>query len=167
MHETLNTKNRGMLLESIINKSIYFYNIHKIAFIEKKSIPYKFSKKPTKISDQITQQNIFLLKSTVDYIGCYQGKYVCFEAKSSNSDRIEKGSIIDHQLNFLIEIQNIGGIAYYIFMFTNDLEFYLVDPKLIDKLTKSNKAINKKIIKKYSKKMELTFPGILDFLSYI
>ncbi|CAL59249.1 Pseudogene of RecU (N terminal part) [Mycoplasmopsis agalactiae PG2] len=74
-------KNRGMLLETIINQTIDYYTYNHIAFIEKKGLPIKFSN-ITNSENKLLLSNAFVYKkSTVDYIGCYKGRFLAFESQ--------------------------------------------------------------------------------------
>jgi recombination protein U len=83
---------------------------------------------PTKIdkeSRQITQA-YFEQKSTVDYIGAVQGIPVCFDAKECASDTYQLNHIHEHQMKFMEQFEQQGGVAFILLFYTKrDLFYYL------------------------------------------
>nr|WP_318034171.1 Holliday junction resolvase RecU [Mycoplasmopsis bovis] len=111
--------------------------------------------------------NAFVYKrSTVDYIGCYKGRFIAFEAKSTNESFLASGNIKEHQKNYLKEIDKNGGIAFLIVFFGLYDEFYLLMYSDFMKIESKNQY-RYEWIKKIGKRIPLTFPGIIDFLPYI
>ncbi|MBZ4203878.1 Holliday junction resolvase RecU [Mycoplasma tauri] len=158
-------KNRGMLLETIINQTISYYENNNIAFIEKKGLPIKFSKLNAQDNKLYAKDAFIYKKSTVDYTGCYKGRFLAFEAKSTNESFLPKNNIREHQKNYLLKIMQNGGLAFFIIMFTMYDEFYLV---MYDKLMKhAGETYTYELIKKIGKNIPLSFPGIVDFLPEI
>ena len=65
-------------------------------------------------------------KSTVDYIGAVQGIPVCFDAKECAVDTFSLQNIHDHQVEFMINFEKQGGIAFLILYYSHkDLFYYL------------------------------------------
>lgn len=153
--------NRGMLLETIINKTIKQYKNKNIALIHKKTLDIKFSSVDK--SNNI-KNGIIISKSTVDYYGIYQGSFIAFEAKSVIGTSIPKNNFKDHQHDYLKTIKNLGGIAFYIFLFKSTNEFFLVDISLVNY---EKKTITLEYIKKKGMSLELIYPGIIDFIIYL
>ncbi|QSF13645.1 Holliday junction resolvase RecU [Mycoplasma sp. Mirounga ES2805-ORL] len=155
-------KNRGMLLESIVNKTINYYTDNNIAYIEKKELPIKFRK----VVDNKNLENAFIFKkSTVDYIGCYKGRFIAFEAKTTNENLLPKSNIPNHQINYLRKIEENGGVSFLLIFFSSKDEFYVI--KTSDFIMQLKKSISYENIKQYGFKLELCFPGIIDFLPFI
>ncbi|VEU78279.1 Holliday junction resolvase RecU [Mycoplasmopsis columbinasalis] len=156
------SKNRGMLLESIINRTLHYYENNNLAFIEKQIVPIKF--KGVDNESNLQSAHIYR-KSTVDYIGCFRGKFVAFEAKTTESNVIEKANFKKHQINYLQKIHNVNGVVFYLLFFGCANEFYFLD--FADFLKFEGKAIHYNEIKKTGFKLDLLFPGIIDFLPII
>ncbi|MHA3785913.1 Holliday junction resolvase RecU [Mycoplasma sp. HF14] len=159
----MSNKNRGMFLETIINQTLTYYWKEQIAFIEKKATPIEIKqlaqRSRTKYSGVIS-----LRKSTVDYVGMYQGKFICFEAKSTNEPRLDASNFQEHQLNYLHLISQNGGIAFVIVYFSLFNEFYLVESEYLISEFQYAKSIPINEIKKNSRKLDLEFPGYLNIL---
>ncbi|WP_027332769.1 Holliday junction resolvase RecU [Mycoplasmopsis gallinarum] len=155
-------KNRGMLLETIINNTIQYYWTNNLAYIEKKNLNIKF-KNVSK--DKTITDGYIANKSTVDYIGCLKGKFIAFEAKSTYQKYLPANNLKLHQKNYLKQIEQNGGISFLIVFFHFTNEFYLLPTFKI--MTKWETNISIEEIKKIGFKLELTFPGIIDFLPYI
>ena len=65
-------------------------------------------------------------KSTVDYIGAVQGLPVCFDAKECATDTFALQNIHEHQVDFMINFEKQGGIAFFLIYFTGrDVLYYL------------------------------------------
>lgn len=153
--------NRGMLLETIINKTIKQYKDINVALIHKKTLDIKFSSidKNNKVKDGIVSS-----KSTVDYYGIYKGTFIAFEAKSVNGETIPKNNFKEHQHNYLKSIKNHGGIAFYILLFKETNEFFLADISIMDY---KKKSITLKYIKEKGISLELIYPGVIDFINFL
>ncbi|AKA50083.1 Holliday junction resolvase RecU [Mycoplasmopsis gallinacea] len=158
-------KNKGMLLEKIINKTIDFYWKNKIAYIEKKQIPIKFVD-ITKNGEKKNVSKAYLSgKSTVDYIGCYKGIFVCFEAKTCNEDNFYLANIQKHQLEYLRIIKQSGGESFIVLFFSHNNTFWKVGLEFIEKAIKEGKKhISYNDVKSNCLYLELEFPGLLSFL---
>lgn len=151
-----------MLLEKIINQTISYYDKNNLALIEKKSLPVKFQK----ISDKKDLINAYVFKkSTVDYIGCVNGSFVAFEAKTTNENRLPSSNILSHQIEYLKRVYEQGGIAFFIVLFSNVDEFYLVKASYFAEHWKKSWSYEE--IKNTGYEIELTYPGIIDFLPYL
>ncbi|VEU70372.1 Holliday junction resolvase RecU [Mycoplasmopsis glycophila] len=155
------SKNKGMFLENIINNSIKYYWENKIAFIEKKETPIKFYKVTENKGNKQIEGKLFS-KSTVDYIGMYQGKFICFEAKSSENDRFSYKNIKKHQINYLNIIEENGGLAYFIFYFASKDIFLLTKASLIKKHMSNHSSIKLEELVLISVILDLEFPGIIN-----
>lgn len=155
-------KNRGMLLEKIINQTINHYEQHNEALIEKKTLPIKFAK--VNENNKLTGAYVFK-KSTVDYIGCYKGSFIAFEAKTTNENRLPASNILKHQIEYLKKVDEMNGIAFFIVLFSNVDEFYLIPARYFAEHWKKSWSYEE--IKQAGFYIELTFPGIIDFLPYL
>ena len=162
MKEYISYKNRGMLLEELINKTINFYNQEQIGYFAKNHLNVKFQKENCKNFSNAFIKN----KSTVDYYGIYQGKYITFEAKSTEKNYLSFNNIKKHQHDHLQLIKKLGGIAFYLIFFKNHSLLYRVD---VDQMDLSNKKRNISIqdLEKVAVKLDVIFPGIIDFLDSI
>ncbi|QJR44027.1 Holliday junction resolvase RecU [Mycoplasma miroungirhinis] len=160
-------KNRGMLLESIINKTNEKYYINKIAFCHKKELNIKFKKIVNKNEKlEAKDANIFS-KSTVDYYGVYKGKFIAFEAKETDSKTFSLNNIKKHQHNYLLDVTKFGGIGFYIIFFKHFDSFLFINCLEMDKIFKNKKSLSFEEAIKISKKINLIFPGILDYVNCI
>ena len=65
-------------------------------------------------------------KSTVDYIGAVQGIPVCFDAKECAVKTFPLQNIHPHQIKFMEEFEQQGGISFIIVHYTAMDEMYYV-----------------------------------------
>ena len=112
----LNYGNRGMTLESDINLTNDYYQENNIALIYKKPIPIKVLKvspDKTRIKD-----GFYETKSTLDYSGIYQERYLEFDAKETNSKTsFPISNIHPHQIEHIKNVLSYNGIAFLIIRF--------------------------------------------------
>lgn len=120
---TWNTRGlRGSTLEDLINRTNDSYRDKRLALIQKIPTPI------TPIEIDKASRHITLAyfdqKSTVDYIGTVQGIPVCFDAKECASRTFPLQNIHPHQIRFMKEFEEQGGIAFIILYFTGLNEIY-------------------------------------------
>lgn len=166
-NEYISYKNRGMLLENILNRTISYYISNKIAFFTKNNLNISFQSASKNKSNKIIQLNSSFIKSksTVDYYGIYKGQYVTFEAKSTDEKFLPIANIKPHQHNHLKFISHLGGKAFYIIFFKKYSQIFLVNVDDID--YENKKSLSLKEAKEIGKSIEIIFPGVIDFLSLI
>lgn len=115
---------RGSTLEDMINHSNEVYREKKLALIQKIPTPI------TPITIEKSTRHITLAyfdqKSTVDYIGAVQGIPVCFDAKECAVKTFPLQNVHEHQIRFMKEFEEQGGIAFIILHFTALDEMYYV-----------------------------------------
>ena len=58
-------------------------------------------------------------KSTVDYIGVVQGIPICFDAKECAKDVFPLQNIHEHQVEFMRQYEEQGGISFLLIYFTS------------------------------------------------
>lgn len=113
---------RGSTLEDLINHSNESYREKKLALIQKIPTPI------TPINIEKESRHITLAyfdqKSTVDYIGTVQGIPVCFDAKECAVKTFPLQNVHPHQVQFMKEFEEQGGIAFLILHFTALDEIY-------------------------------------------
>ena len=111
--------NRGMELEEDINFANKYYLNNDIAVIHKKPIPIQIVEVnyPSRSSAMITKA-FYKTPSTTDYNGLWNGKYIDFEAKETNSaTSFSLNNIHDHQIEHMQKILDHGGITFIIVRF--------------------------------------------------
>lgn len=113
---------RGSTLEDMINHSNEVYREKKLALIQKIPTPI------TPITIDKATRHITLAyfdqKSTVDYIGTVQGIPVCFDAKECAVKTFPLQNVHEHQILFMKEFEEQGGIAFVILYYTSLDEIY-------------------------------------------
>ena len=126
--------NRGMELEEDINFANKYYLNNDIAVIHKKPIPIQIVEVnyPNRSSTMITKA-FYKTPSTTDYNGLWNGKYIDFEAKETNSaTSFSLNNIHEHQIEHMQKILNHGGITFIIVRFKKiDKTFILPFKKFI------------------------------------
>ena len=150
--------NRGMELEEDINFANKYYLNNDIAVIHKKPIPIQIVEVnyPSRSSAMITKA-FYKIPSTTDYNGLWNGKYIDFEAKETNSaTSFSLNNIHDHQIEHMQKILNHGGITFIIVRFKKiDRTFILPFKNFIFFYTRANSGGRKSI--KLSEFEEMAF----------
>ena len=120
---------RGSALEELINLTNEKYRDSKLALIQKVPTPIT----PIQMDKETRHITLayFEQKSTVDYIGAVQGIPVCFDAKECAYDTFALQNIHAHQVAFMEEFEQQGGVAFLLIHYTKrDQYFYLRFVKL-------------------------------------
>lgn len=161
----MSNANRGMYAEELVNRTNSYYYERDIALIEKRYIPIKI----IKILNENTIIGKLLAKSYVDYCGIYKGKHIEFEVKQTNNNNFDLSLIKQHQLKHLINNKRHGGIAFIIVYFNSLEQFYLISIDNILEWKQNNKSntIKHEFIKDKCQLIEISFPGIIDYLPFI
>ena len=162
--------NRGMGLEEDLEITNQHYLNKNIAIIYKKPTPITIKKvtypnqKYTKIIDGYFQQ-----KSTTDYNGIYNGRYIDFEAKETKNKTFNMKLLKSHQLNHLQNVVNHGGIAFLIIRFTTLNKTFLIDiEKLSNYLTLNDKkSLNLEFLEKNGHEIKVNYLPRLDYLKVV
>ncbi len=151
-------QNKGMYLESIIDRTINFYNTNDIGWFDKRTVPIKIA---SINNNHVT--GYLKEKSQSDYYGIFESKMYDFEAKQTNDDFFNINNIKKHQILHLIRMKENGAVVFLIVYFNKYDTFFKVE---IDQIISSKK---KRI--KYSSfienatELKIVFPGILDILN--
>ena len=122
---------RGSTLEEFINRTNEKYLENHLALIQKIPTPIT----PINIDKQTRHITLayFDQKSTVDYIGAVQGIPVCVDAKECHAQTFPLQNIHEHQVQFMLDFERQGGIAFLLLFFTrNDQFYYLRLEKLME-----------------------------------
>lgn len=115
---------RGSALEDFVNRTNEKYKDNHLALIQKVPTPIT----PIKIDKESRHITLayFEQKSTVDYIGVVQGIPVCFDAKECHTDTFPLHNIHEHQVSFMKEFEQQGGIAFFLLYYSvKDVFYYL------------------------------------------
>ena len=167
-NKLINYGNRGMDLEQDINLTNDYYKIKKIALIYKKPIPIKvlrINETKTRIKEAFYEQ-----KSTLDYSGIYQEKYIEFDAKETNNKTsFPISNIHKHQIEHIRNILFYKGIAFLIVRFNyHNKTFMLPGKLLIDFLdTTDRKSIPYSFFINNCKEIPIKYAPRLDYLKII
>lgn len=115
---------RGSTLEDMINHSNEVYRERKLALIQKVPTPIT----PIAIDKETRHITLayFDQKSTVDYIGAVQGIPVCFDAKECATGTFPLQNVHEHQVRFMREFEEQGGIAFIVLYWTAKDEIYYI-----------------------------------------
>ena len=120
--------NRGQSFEKIIELTNKQYFQKGRATIQKIATPVKVIRRGKKIVDAFFEK-----KSTVDFIGIYNGRGIAFDAKSTKvNTRFDLSNVGEHQFNFLKNWQDNGGISFLLVEFAKLGETYILPFKHLE-----------------------------------
>lgn len=119
---TIAYANRGMGLEMLIEHANDQYAAKGIALIQKVATPWKVIRKGKQIVNAFPEK-----KSTVDFIGVYNGKPIAFDAKQTElKTRFPYANVEKHQIDFMRRWEETGGIAFMLIEFKAHKKTFLV-----------------------------------------
>lgn len=125
-NEIIHNKNRGLTLEQEINESNNFYIENNVAIIHKKATPVTI----VKCVDNKIIEGYFEEKSTTDYNGVYKGRYIDFEAKSTQSKTsFPLSNIRENQITHSKQIIQHKGVSFFLIEFAS-LQRYFILPTI-------------------------------------
>lgn len=154
----IGNKNKGMYIEKLIDNSANYYLENNLILIEKKQIPFFFSK--------ITENSVCgrIQKSTTDYYAIFNGIHFDFEVKQTNNDFLLLNIIKKHQMDYLLMINSFGGISFLLIHFFNSDHIYVIETReLTTYLKQNNKRVTEKYCQKNFYEVKIIFPGIINF----
>ncbi|SDB97860.1 MULTISPECIES: Holliday junction resolvase RecU [unclassified Candidatus Frackibacter] len=163
--------NRGKQLEVELETTNQYYNSHGIAMVQKIPIPVKvlnLDQRTGKITSAFYEK-----KSTVDYIGTYEGRSIVFDAKETNVEtRFDLKNIKEHQYQYLKSQHQCGAIAFLLVRFKSLDETYYLPFELLAQYMKNKKQGGRKSIPydeiaKGRYKLSAKGLALLDYLSII
>jgi recombination protein U len=160
--------NRGMTLESDINQTNEYYNLHNIALVYKKPTPIKVVQ--VEYPKNRIREAYFSEPSTLDYNGVYQGKYLEFDAKETQSKTsFPLSNIHKHQMEHIKKVLKFGGIAYLIVRFTTINKTYLLLGKDLISFSEQydRKSIPVDFFEKHGYIIEMKYTPRLDYIKII
>ncbi len=162
--------NRGMSLEEDINITNKYYLDNNIAIIHKKPVPISVRKVDYKNrNDAKITDALFLVPSTTDYNGLYDGKYIDFEAKETKLDNLPLSNIHAHQIKHLQKIEEHKGISFILVRFKKDNVTYLLETKYLTLFIETNKrkSIPKEYFIKHGYIINIKYNPRLDYIRVI
>lgn len=113
--------NRGKELEKIIDDTNEVYRENGIADIRKVPTPFK----PLRLKGALVTGH-FMTPDWVDYVGVYNGRAVCIEAKQTKGKSFPLKNIHEQQLSFLESWYKNGAHTYLLVNFSDLDEYYLL-----------------------------------------
>jgi len=131
--KTTSYANLGMTLESDIEATNLFYLNHGIAVIHKKPTPVQVVNVsyPARNKAKITEA-YYKTPSTTDFNGVYQGKYIDFDAKETNSaTSMPLKNVHPHQIDHLRGVVKHGGIAFLIVHFKKFNQYFFLPAEIL------------------------------------
>jgi recombination protein U len=112
--------NRGKSLEDDLNETNQFYLQRNLANIHKKPVPIQIVKVDYPVrSAAVIREAYFRTPSTTDYNGVWNGYYIDFEAKETDSKTsFPLKNIHPHQMEHMKAVVSMRGIAFFIIRFS-------------------------------------------------
>ena len=160
--------NRGMTLEEDINQTNLYYNLHNIALVYKKPTPIRVVQ--VEYPKNKIREAYFNEPSTLDYNGVYQGRYLEFDAKETQSKTsFPLSNIHKHQMDHIRKVIYYGGIAYLIVRFSIlEKTYLLLGRDLIQFIEQyDRKSIPLDYFEKYGYFIEMKYAPRLDYIKII
>lgn len=165
--------NLGTDFETKLNETNSYYLKKGLASIYKKPTPIQVVKVdyPARNKAKISEA-YYKTPSTTDYNGIYRGYHIDFEAKCCHSTSFSFKHIFVHQIEHLMTIDKMGGIAFLLIEFPLRNETFLLPAKsLYEKyqasLNGGRKSISYDTFKNDSYLIKPTFNPSVDYLKIV
>ncbi len=166
--------NRGKSLEDDLNDTNSYYLAAGIANIHKKPVPIQIVKVeyPSR-SAAVIREGYFRTPSTTDYNGVWNGYYIDFEAKETESKTsFPLKNIHVHQIIHLRAVEKQRGIAFFIIRFAKLDRYYVAPFPMIDRAWNEmdeggKKSIPLKNFEQEAIEIQLSYTPRLDYLAVI
>ena len=170
----LSFSNRGKNLEDDLNETNEFYVAQGIANIYKKPVPIQIVKvEYPKRSAAVIREAYFRTPSTTDYNGVWNGYYIDFEAKETESKTsFPLKNIHDHQIKHMQAVIVQKGIAFFIVRFstlnrTFVAPFQMIEKAWIEMENGGRKSIPLTRFEEYAEELQLGVRPRIDYLQII
>lgn len=157
-----------MTLEEDINQTNLYYNLHNIALVYKKPTPIRVVQ--VEYPKNKIREAYFSEPSTLDYNGVYQGKYLEFDAKETQSKTsFPLSNIHKHQMEHIRKVLHYDGIVYLIVRFSTLNQTYLLFGKDIIEFTENydRKSIPLSYFESRGYFIEMKYAPRLDYINII
>ena len=166
--------NRGKSLEDDLNETNEFYVANGLANIYKKPVPIQIVKvEYPKRSAAVIREAYFRTPSTTDYNGVWNGYYIDFEAKETESKTsFPLKNIHPHQIKHMQAIVVQKGIAFFIVRFSK-LErtfvapFHMVEKAWIDMEAGGRKSIPLSTFEESAEELQLGYAPRIYYLQVV
>ncbi len=153
---------RGDVLEELLLTTNDFYRSKRLGRVDKVSIPIKV----IEIDHQgMITKAFFEKKSTVDFQGIIQGVGIVFDAKETALKSLPLQNVHEHQIEFMHDIDEQGGLAFLIVHFKFCDEYFLIPYEWLVKYVKEEKRRSIPY-KEMPRQFQIPMPvnGILNYL---
>lgn len=163
--------NRGKSFEKMIQTSNQQYKFQNKAVVQKIPTPVKVLDIEPQTGN--IRSGFYEQKSTVDYMGSYQGTALAFEAKETNVEtRFDLSNIQEHQYRFLQSWVASGGLGFILLQFSTLDEIYYLPFSLLEEYWEQMKQGGRKSIpydKIAKEEYKITNDGmiVVDYISVI
>ncbi|MEG0439807.1 Holliday junction resolvase RecU [Solibacillus cecembensis] len=166
--------NRGKSLEDDLNETNLFYLQQNLANIHKKPVPIQIVKVdyPAR-SAAVIREAYFRTPSTTDYNGVWNGYYIDFEAKETESKTsFPLQNIHAHQIEHMKSVECQNGIAFFIIRFSKlgrnfALPFQIIEQFWTMMQNGSRKSIPLNVFEQQAIEMKDGYMPRLDYLQAV
>ena len=131
--------NRGMKLESLVERTNIFYKKMGIALVKKVPTPTR----NIGMDRNGMPRLVYAKGEWVDFIGSWKGIPITFDTKETKTQSFPLANLHDHQFEFMKEWSQFGGKAFLIINFTTYDEYYMLPYEVLKdywKEAKDNKG---------------------------
>ncbi len=166
--------NRGKSLEDDLNETNDFYVANGLANIYKKPVPIQIVKvEYPKRSAAVIREAYFRTPSTTDYNGVWNGYYIDFEAKETESKTsFPLKNIHLHQIKHMQAVVVQKGIAFFIVRFskldrTFVAPFQMIEKAWLEMEAGGRKSIPLAVFEEFAEELALGYAPRLDYLQVV
>ncbi|WP_342252423.1 Holliday junction resolvase RecU [Spiroplasma endosymbiont of Amphibalanus improvisus] len=153
--------NKGMFLESLLNRTAEIYKDEKSCLFYKRHTPV--------VTNNNSKKFNYISKSECDYYGIYKSIYFEFEAKSTVKEKFNLQNLKPHQIEQLNNVYAHGGISFIIVYFEALDKYFMMHINSINNwiLNNSSKQMPVQYFLKKGQEIKISYPLKLDFINYL
>ena len=166
--------NRGKSLEDDLDETNKYYLTAGIANVHKKPVPIQIVKvEYPKRSAAVIKEAYFRTPSTTDYNGVWNGMYIDFEAKETESKTsFPLKNIHSHQIQHMKSVVLLDGLAFFIVRFSTlqrdfVAPFHMIEEAWDTMFTGGRKSIPLTVFEEHAVEIPMSYQPRIDYIRAI
>ena len=147
------------ILEELIETSNKMYSREGAARVDKISTPVRLNPNRPGLAH-------YSKKSTVDFTGLMDGgQFIAFDAKYSKAKRFPLSNIKPHQIDYLQEVNRLGGLGFILIEMAHHCQFYIIAiDEAYSEAVGAKKSLTIKDIERLGYEVSLSGGRVFDYL---
>ena len=103
-------------------------------------------------------------EGTVDFIGVWNGRGIAFDAKETQEDALPANNVKTHQVEFLMDFSQAGGVAFLLIAYTGPGRFFVVPVEKYFPVWGGRRGLKIEEVERVGKEVRASNQVCLDYL---